>query len=243
MGGEAWSWRRRLFAWEEELVGELMLLLQNVSLQVDRIDRWIWQLDTSAIYTVRSAYNYLNIESPIDTVVPVHSLWHKDVSLKVVLFAWRLFRDRLPTKDNLLRRCVLDINALNCVGGCNVQETSAHLFLHCNLFSSVWHHIFQWLVISAVLPFDLAAFFNQFSFFGGAAKSRRSILQVIWFATVWEIWKERNNRIFNAKDSTILQVVDKVKSLTYRWLKEKVSNLPLNYHSWWLRPFTVLGIG
>jgi len=25
--GEAWRWRRRLFAWEEELVGELTLLL------------------------------------------------------------------------------------------------------------------------------------------------------------------------------------------------------------------------
>ena len=30
--GEAWRWRRRLFAWEEESVGELTLLLHNVSL-------------------------------------------------------------------------------------------------------------------------------------------------------------------------------------------------------------------
>jgi len=40
-------------------------------------------------------------------VAPVPSLWHKDVPLKVVLFAWRLFQDRLPTKDNLYRRNVL----------------------------------------------------------------------------------------------------------------------------------------
>jgi len=33
--------------------------------------------------------------------VSVSSLWHKDVPLKVTLFAWRLFRNRLPTKDNL----------------------------------------------------------------------------------------------------------------------------------------------
>jgi len=36
--GQAWSWRRRLFTWEEELVGELILLLQSVSLQVDKTD-------------------------------------------------------------------------------------------------------------------------------------------------------------------------------------------------------------
>jgi len=56
--GGAWSWRRRLFAWEEELVGELRLLLQNVSLQVDRIDRRLWRLETSSVYTVQSAYNF-----------------------------------------------------------------------------------------------------------------------------------------------------------------------------------------
>jgi len=50
------------------------------------------------------------------------------------------------------------------------------------------------------MPLDVAGHFTQFSFFGGATKSRRSLLQVIWFATMWEIWKERNNRIFNAKE-------------------------------------------
>ena len=39
--GEAWRWRRRLFVWEEESVGELRLLLQNVSLQVNREDKWL----------------------------------------------------------------------------------------------------------------------------------------------------------------------------------------------------------
>ena len=37
-GGEAWRWRRRLFVWEEERVGELILLLANVTLQVNKED-------------------------------------------------------------------------------------------------------------------------------------------------------------------------------------------------------------
>jgi len=40
-------WRRRLFAWEEELVGELILLLQNMTLQVNKDDKWLWTLETS----------------------------------------------------------------------------------------------------------------------------------------------------------------------------------------------------
>lgn len=47
----------------------------------------------------------------------VSSLWHKDVPLKIVLFAWRLFKDRLPTKDNLLRRVVNYHYSKVCVAG------------------------------------------------------------------------------------------------------------------------------
>jgi len=228
--GASWSWRRRLFAWEEELVGELRLLLQNVTLQVTREDRWLWSLGTSSIYIVRSAYNFLNDQFPIENAVPVSSLWHKDVPLKVVLFAWHLFCDRLSTKDNLFRRRVLDIEAQICVGGCGLVETSSHLFLHCNLFCSVWNYIFQWLGVSAVVPVAVVDHFIQFSYIAGAAKSRRLILQGIWFATTWKIWKERNNKIFNAHKSSIMQVVDKIKSVIFRWLKVKFASLPFNYH-------------
>jgi len=44
---------------------------------------------------------------------------------------------------------------------------------------------------------------NQFNVNGGIAKSRISISQVIWFATIWEIWKERNNRFFNDKECSV----------------------------------------
>ena len=54
--GQAWSWRMRLFAWEEEGVRDLIFLLQNVSLQVDKIDTWHWKLETSHVFSVRSAY-------------------------------------------------------------------------------------------------------------------------------------------------------------------------------------------
>jgi len=177
--------------------------------------------------------------------VVASSLWYKDVPLKVVLFAWRLFRDRLPTKDNLLRRGVIliDHNSRECVARCGSNESSDHLLLHCNIFGSVWHCIYRWLDIYAAVPLYVTDHFNQFSYGGGISKVRHSILQVIWFATVWEIWKERNNRLFKDKYCSVLQVVDKIKSLAFMWLKENFASLPFNYHGWWLSPFTMVGIG
>ena len=40
-------------------MGELYLLLQNVNLQVDKDDRWHWNLETSNAFFVRSAYKFL----------------------------------------------------------------------------------------------------------------------------------------------------------------------------------------
>jgi hypothetical protein len=181
--GGAWQWRRRLFAWEEELVGEISLLLDNVNLQVTREDRWLWRLDSSSIYTVRSAYKFLNEHLNHVAEVQLPSFLHKDVPLKVGLFAWRLFCDRLSTKDNLFRCRVIDLYAQFCIGGCGEVESSSHLFLHCNLFGSVWNYIYRWVGVSAVMPADVTDHFIQFSHIGGATKTKRSILHVIWFAT------------------------------------------------------------
>jgi len=35
----AWSWRCRLFAWEDDMLGELRILLLTVTLLSDRVDR------------------------------------------------------------------------------------------------------------------------------------------------------------------------------------------------------------
>jgi len=129
-GGGCWHGRRSWW-------GELILLLQNVTLQVDKADRWLWNLETSHDFSVRSAYNFLTIQLPAASSVAASSIWNKDVPLKVGLFAWRQFRDRLPTKDNLVRRGVIHNDSRLCVAGYGSDENSSHLFLHFHLFGSV----------------------------------------------------------------------------------------------------------
>ena len=103
----------------------------------------------------------------IGTTVSTKVLWRKDVPLKVVLFAWRLFCDRLPTKDNLYSRGVIAVDDRLCVGGCGSLESSTHLFLHCNIFSDVWHLIHCWLGVCSVLPYNPTDYLIQFGFVGG----------------------------------------------------------------------------
>lgn len=138
-------------------------------------------MESSNVFTVRSAYKFLSFQPPLESPVAVSSLC---VPLKVVLFTWRLFRNRLPTKDNLYRRGVIDQASTLYVVGCDSLESSNHLFLHCHVFGSIWHLIYRWLGISAAVPFYVPGHFNQFSYSSGISKVCRSILHVIWFATV-----------------------------------------------------------
>jgi len=62
-----------------------------------------------------------------------------------VLFAWRLFRDRLPTKDNLLRRGVIDQASRTCVAGCYVPDhfnqfsySGGIAKVRCSIFQVIW---------------------------------------------------------------------------------------------------------
>lgn len=60
-GGEAWSWRRRLWAWKEEMVEECRLLLDTVCVQSNVSDRLQWDPDTHDGYTVKGAYQILGL--------------------------------------------------------------------------------------------------------------------------------------------------------------------------------------
>jgi len=63
-GGEAWSWRRRLWTWEEKMLKECRQLLDGIIVQDDIFDRWQWDPDIHDGYTVRGAYQLLTTSGP-----------------------------------------------------------------------------------------------------------------------------------------------------------------------------------
>ncbi|MCI73325.1 YIPF1-like protein, partial [Trifolium medium] len=52
-GGAAWQWRRQLWVWEEEMLGECTGLLYDIVLQTNILDSWIWRHDIGGGYSVR----------------------------------------------------------------------------------------------------------------------------------------------------------------------------------------------
>jgi len=165
-------------------VKECVALFANIVLQENTNDTWRWLLDTSNVYTVSSAYSYITISGdPVDTSL-VDDVWHKQIPSKVSLFAWRLFCNRLPTKDNLVHRRVVQPDNAACASGCGHLESAKHLFLDCNIFSSLWYQVWLWLGISSVNPGDIRHHYHQFTNMAGLPRITHLFLRIIWFATV-----------------------------------------------------------
>ncbi|CAJ2638513.1 unnamed protein product [Trifolium pratense] len=171
-----------------------------------------------------------------------HLIWHPQVPLKVSVLAWRILRDRLPTKTNLVTRGILSPAAHFCVSGCGEAESAHHLFISCSTFGSLWNLVCTWIDISPTVSTSIRDHFVQFTSSAGGSRARRSFLKLIWLASVWVVWTERNYRVFRGSSSTLHQMLDKIKLFSYRWLKTKNFTLVTNYHRWLSSPLLCLSL-
>lgn len=67
-------------------------------------------------------------------------------------------------------------------------------------------------------------------------KKIRRGLWLIWHATIWILWKARNNRIFNNQAVEAEDIIEEVKVLSWRWTFNRI-NIPVcMYYEWCWNP-------
>nr|KYP45410.1 hypothetical protein KK1_033043 [Cajanus cajan] len=82
----------------------------------------------------------------VDEVVmlALRRIWKTKAPRKSMVFAWKLLLHSLPVHQALVRRGVLFIHE-DCVFCNNMDEDVTHLFLHCDVASSVWYYVDGWV--------------------------------------------------------------------------------------------------
>lgn len=150
------------------------------------------------------------------------TLWKSPVPLKVVVFSWKALLDRIPTKSNLALRNMLppDMSVL-CVWCGRVAETEVLIFLHCGLANGAWLNVMRWWNFNLVTPPNL---FIHWACWSGV-ESRKRVkkgLWLVWHATIWVLWKGRNNRIFNDGVEFVDDLVEEIKVLSWRWAMSRL---------------------
>jgi hypothetical protein len=144
-------------------------------------------------YTSAKFYKFIFAAVPEDPVLKM--IWNSKCLPKLRVFAWLLIMDRLNTKDLMERKNWQVDGGTACVL-CNshVLETREHLFFECSFATSCWNMLnIQWLSGA------------DFSAQCMAAKNRFTgpCFMEILVCAAWNIWKERNDKIFRQQNPSL----------------------------------------
>ena len=127
----------------QEAAAELTILegwLLNLQRDPLLPDQWVWP-SKSGSFSAKGFYTIMHSHMP--TIMPCKWLWKSRCTMKIKVFGWLLFFDRLNTKDMLVRRHWRSQAEDNLCVICNayVHEDRSHLFFQCNFSSRVWNYL------------------------------------------------------------------------------------------------------
>ncbi|CAI9267751.1 unnamed protein product [Lactuca saligna] len=111
---------------------------------------------------------------------------------------------------------------------CNSMEEAAdHILVQCVFAKTVTEWIFNWCNIP-LISFQTVHNVLVYASNWGTCPKKKKRLMSIYYATLWSIWKTRNERIFANKRLCATKVADIVKSTTFLWVKHRGGKKDLN---------------
>ncbi|GAU49947.1 hypothetical protein TSUD_408420 [Trifolium subterraneum] len=119
------KWRRVLFVWEVDLLDDLMRTLNSIQI-TNANDNWFWKHDANGIFSVKSAYSVVELDSRVDVAMPevpsfiLAKVWKSWAPSKVIVFSWKLLQNRIPSRPNLFRRKVVRVPVCFAWGDYNI---------------------------------------------------------------------------------------------------------------------------
>jgi hypothetical protein len=201
------SFRRDLLGNRLNAWNTLQQRLESIQLSPGP-DEFRWNLHSNGAFSVDSLYKaILQSDIPVDNN---KKIWKMKIPLKTKNFAWYLRRRVILTKDNLARRnwhgskmCVF----------CHQDETIKHLFFQCCFARSIWSIIQA--ASSLYPPTSVANVFGNW--LHGTDLRFITLIRVGAIAVIWSLWLCRNDKVFDDKNCSLLQVIYRCTATLRLW--------------------------
>ncbi|CAN1793057.1 Putative ribonuclease H protein At1g65750 [Linum perenne] len=230
---KVWNVEKLRAAFSHEVVKQILLIPLGPE---GYPDKFIWHLESTGKFTVKSCYRYLrSVAEPQNQPVADSSkklwkwLWHLKLPPKIQFFLWRVCRNALPTKLSLFRR---NCGSTSFCVTCNAEEeTVEHLLFHCAVSRSFWQ-----LVAPAIQCPQVHDSIS--SWFTRIASSVSSITATEIGFTAWYIWKMRNEVIFQDISPSLLDLAIRRNSDLQRWTSSSRYSVQRSVSSSFSNPIT-----
>lgn len=225
------NWRRDLFESELLLADSFIGDLAQQQIQPHREDKWIWKHDHSGHYSSKSGYDLIwrEIRGSIQNSDFV-DLWKLKIPAKSAIFAWRLIKDRLPTKMNLIRRQVV-VNDRLCPFCGLKDEEAEHLFFSCSCTLPLWWESISWANLATALPINPRDHFLQHTL-GTAGVRNHTRWKCWWVALTWSIWNHRNKIVFQNHTFNGSRLMDEAVFVLWSWIKSMEKDFAVHLNQW-----------
>jgi hypothetical protein len=146
-------------------------------------------------------------------------VWQVWAPSRCKFFMWLLLQNRVWTADGLLARQWK--NEYFCPLCRRNLETACQLFLECPFSRCVWIETSSWLSLPQLNPLSWRATWglqDWSEYVAGSLsfdkdKGGRSMVILV----CWIIWRERNARIFEAKERPVQSIIAEVKEEAHLW--------------------------
>ncbi|KAL5190599.1 Transposon TX1 uncharacterized protein [Glycine soja] len=149
-------------------------------------------------------------------------IWKLKIPSKSLVFAWRLIRDRLPTRMNHRRRQVV-INEVQCPLCGDVEEEAAHLFFSCKKILPIWWESLSWVGVAIVLPQN-----PRDHYLGKQLTRWRSW----WIGMTWTTWKHKNRIIFQNDMFDGSKLLDDALLVLWTWIRNMERDFVTHFNQW-----------
>jgi hypothetical protein len=143
-------------------------------------------------------------------------LWQSWAPLPVKLFLWLACRGRVWTADRRRRRGLdTHIHYPLCDQD---DETINHLLITYPVAKEVWWSTCYWVRCTCNLgaAVTIQDWWEQLLLMQGAG--RRDGVSTLFMLVCWQLWKERNARVFDRRSATVAMVLDRIRAEADLWI-------------------------
>ncbi|CAN6296602.1 unnamed protein product [Urochloa humidicola] len=143
-------------------------------------------------------------------------MWSANTEGKHKFFTWLFLHQSILTADRLIaRRCECDPWCSLCD---QVHEIAQQIALQCVFAQQVWVLVQQWCEGLVQIPQREMGIEDWWNLsLAGTSKQIRRSKATIMIYTVWNIWKERNRRVFEGISATPQRVMALIKEEMSIW--------------------------
>ena len=188
--------------------------LHNCFSALGTIDDMAWMGTKNEFFSVKIFY--FSLASRSLESFPHSTVWNSWAPARASFFVWEADWARILTQDQLRRR---GWRLPNRCYMCKVaEETGYHILLHCPKASLLWQLVFalfqvQWVMHSSVRGVLLS--WNSCL----VDKKRKKAWKVAPLCIFWSIWKERNGRAFEDRESSDQTIQSSFLYIFWDWVR------------------------